>query len=149
MISAARVIDRNGQLLPHALHGLPRERFKLLRARLEARNTEAADATANSRANEASRVGMRMTLDVTLGVRTRFAPIHPHWPYCDPSVSTRPGVTFCRVQGPRRGTYRQQRPRPLVSLLDRALSRSWRIPVDPPRIIPTSRHAHRANQRGG
>ena len=74
MISAARIIDRNGQDIPHALHGLPRERFTLLRARLEARNTGAADATADSRASEASRVGMRMTLDVNLRVRTRLAP---------------------------------------------------------------------------
>ena len=74
MISAARVIDRNGQLLPHALHGLPRERFKLLRARLEARNTEAADATDDSHAKEASLAGMGMTLDVNLRVRTRLPP---------------------------------------------------------------------------
>jgi hypothetical protein len=74
MISAARVIDCNGQDIPDALHGLPRERFTLLRARPEARNTEAADATADSRAKEAPRVGMRMTLDVNLRVRTRLPP---------------------------------------------------------------------------
>jgi hypothetical protein len=74
MISAARVIDCNGQDIPDALHGLPRERFTLLRARPEARNTEAADATADSHAKEASLAGMGMTLDVNLRVRTRLPP---------------------------------------------------------------------------